>query len=95
MSRPQVSYKTVAVDGLNIFYREAGSPEAPTLLLLHGFPSSSFMFRDLLTELGDHSTSLRRTIRVSAAAMLRALTRSSTRSTISLRSSRSSQIRST
>ena len=54
MSHPQVSYKTVVIDGLNIFYRETGSPEAPTLLLLHGFPSSSFMFRDLLTELGDH-----------------------------------------
>ena len=53
MSRVQTSYKTVSIDGVNIFYREAGSSDAPTLLLLHGFPSSSFMFRDLITELGD------------------------------------------
>ena len=53
MTLPRTSYKTVSVEGLNIFYREAGSLEAPTLLLLHGFPSSSFMFRDLITELGD------------------------------------------
>ncbi len=43
-----VSYRSVAVDGVNIFYREAGSPEAPTLLLLHGFPSAGHMFRDLI-----------------------------------------------
>ena len=53
MTLPRTSYKTVPVEGLNIFYREAGSLEAPTLLLLHGFPSSSFMFRDLITELGN------------------------------------------
>ena len=41
-----VAYKTVAVDGLDIFYREAGPKTAPTLLLLHGFPTSSHMFRD-------------------------------------------------
>jgi pimeloyl-ACP methyl ester carboxylesterase len=41
-------YRSVAVDGVNIFYREAGDPGAPTLLLLHGFPSSSHMFRDLI-----------------------------------------------
>lgn len=40
----QVSYHTVKVDGLNIFYREAGPKDAPTILLLHGFPSSSRMF---------------------------------------------------
>src|SRR5215470_13335501 len=43
-----VNYRTVAVNGVKIFYREAGSPEKPTLLLLHGFPSSSHMFRDLI-----------------------------------------------
>ncbi len=53
MPRPQTSHKTVSIDGLNIFYREAGSPDAPTILLLHGFPSSSFMFRELITELGN------------------------------------------
>src|SRR5215471_1080232 len=43
-----VNYRTVAVNGVKIFYREAGSSEKPTLLLLHGFPSSSHMFRDLI-----------------------------------------------
>ena len=41
-------YRTVAVNDTNIFYREAGRPDAPTLLLLHGFPTSSHMFRDLI-----------------------------------------------
>ena len=50
---PQVSYRTVSVDGLSIFYREAGPKDAPTLLLLHGLPSSSRMFQSLLTRLGD------------------------------------------
>ncbi len=48
-----ISYRSVAVDGINIFYREAGSPEAPTLLLLHGFPSAGHMFRDLIPLLAD------------------------------------------
>src|SRR5438045_6784568 len=46
-----VSYRTVKVDGLSIFYREAGPRDAPTLLLLHGLPSSSRMFEPLLTRL--------------------------------------------
>jgi pimeloyl-ACP methyl ester carboxylesterase len=46
-----VFYRTVIVDGLSIFYREAGRPDAPTLLLLHGFPSSSRMYEPLLTRL--------------------------------------------
>ncbi|WGJ13124.1 alpha/beta hydrolase [Methylocapsa sp. D3K7] len=46
-----VFYRTVKVDGLSIFYREAGRPDAPTLLLLHGFPSSSRMFEPLLSRL--------------------------------------------
>jgi pimeloyl-ACP methyl ester carboxylesterase len=44
-------YRHTTIDGMRIFYREAGSPSAPTLLLLHGFPASSFMFRDLITHL--------------------------------------------
>jgi pimeloyl-ACP methyl ester carboxylesterase len=48
-----VSYKTVTIDGLDIFYREAGNPKNPTILLLHGFPTSSHMFRDLIPELAD------------------------------------------
>jgi pimeloyl-ACP methyl ester carboxylesterase len=50
---PFATYKTLDVDGLEIFYREAGSATAPTLLLLHGFPSSSRMWEPLLTRLGD------------------------------------------
>ncbi len=48
-----VSYKTVTIDGLDIFYREAGNPKHPTILLLHGFPTSSHMFRDLIPALAD------------------------------------------
>lgn len=49
-----VQYKTILVDGLEVFYREAGSQSSPTLLLLHGFPSSSHMFRDLIPLLSKH-----------------------------------------
>ena len=51
MSR--VRYSTANVDGLSIFYREAGPRDAPTLLLLHGFPSAGHMFRDLIPALSD------------------------------------------
>ncbi|MEU5219132.1 alpha/beta hydrolase [Streptomyces sp. NPDC020807] len=44
---------TVAIDGLDVFYREAGDPANPTLVLLHGFPSSSHMYRNLIAELAD------------------------------------------
>ena len=47
------AHRSVAVDGLNVFYREAGDPKAPALLLLHGFPSSSHMFRALIPALAD------------------------------------------
>lgn len=46
-----VRFKTADVDGLRVFYRSAGDPGAPTVLLLHGFPSASHMFRDLIPEL--------------------------------------------
>lgn len=46
-------FKTVNVDGTEIFYREAGDRGRPTVLLLHGFPSSSHMFRDLVPQLTD------------------------------------------
>ncbi|MBW4470632.1 MAG: alpha/beta hydrolase [Stenomitos rutilans HA7619-LM2] len=45
--------RTVSIDGLNIFYREAGSRDNPTILLLHGFPTSSHMFRNLIPALAD------------------------------------------
>ncbi len=47
------TYNTIKADNLNLFYREAGSPGSPTILLLHGFPTSSHMFRDLIPRLAD------------------------------------------
>jgi pimeloyl-ACP methyl ester carboxylesterase len=49
--RMAVTHKTVNIDGLEIFYREAGSAENPAVLLLHGFPTSSQMFRNLMPQL--------------------------------------------
>jgi len=49
----KVNFKKVDVNGFNVFYREAGPVDAPALLLLHGFPSSSHMFRDLIPRLAD------------------------------------------
>jgi pimeloyl-ACP methyl ester carboxylesterase len=49
-----MSYKNATVDGSNIFYREAGPVDSPTILLLHGFPTSSHMFRNLIPVLADH-----------------------------------------
>ncbi|MGW7089548.1 alpha/beta fold hydrolase [Streptomyces sp. NPDC054871] len=48
-----VSHRTVDVNGIEIFYREAGDPDAPVLLLPHGYPGSSFVYRHLLTALAD------------------------------------------
>jgi pimeloyl-ACP methyl ester carboxylesterase len=48
-----ITYRTADVDGFKIFYREAGAPGAPKLLLLHGFPTASHMFRDLIPLLAD------------------------------------------
>jgi pimeloyl-ACP methyl ester carboxylesterase len=50
---PKVSHKTVKVGDLEIFYREAGPTDAPAILLLHGFPTSSQMFRNLIPTLAD------------------------------------------
>jgi pimeloyl-ACP methyl ester carboxylesterase len=47
----KIAYRQVQAGGLNVFYREAGTPGLPKLLLLHGFPSSSHMFRDLIPQL--------------------------------------------
>ncbi len=49
----QTHYKTVEVNGVDIFYREAGPEGAPTILLLHGYPTSSHMFRNLIRDLSD------------------------------------------
>lgn len=48
-----VHHRTAAVNGRTVFYREAGDPTAPTLVLLHGFPTSSHMFRRLIVDLAD------------------------------------------
>jgi pimeloyl-ACP methyl ester carboxylesterase len=48
---PAVFYRTVEVNGVNVFYREAGPADAPVVLLLHGFPTSSHQFRDLIPRL--------------------------------------------
>lgn len=49
----QTRHKTINIDGVDIFYREAGRADAPTILLLHGFPTSSHMFRNLIPALAD------------------------------------------
>jgi pimeloyl-ACP methyl ester carboxylesterase len=49
----KVSFRKVDVDGFNIFYREVGSKDVPTILLLHGFPTAGHMFRDLIPKLAD------------------------------------------
>jgi pimeloyl-ACP methyl ester carboxylesterase len=53
MAQHQVLNKTVEVNGVEIFYREAGNKDKPTLLLLHGYPTSSHMFRNLMADLAD------------------------------------------
>jgi pimeloyl-ACP methyl ester carboxylesterase len=50
----KISYQKVDVDGFNIFFRQSGPNNAPVILLLHGFPSASHMFRDLIPRLADH-----------------------------------------
>ena len=49
----RVQHRTVKIDNLEIFYREAGPKDAPTVLLLHGFPTSSHMFRNLIPQLAE------------------------------------------
>ena len=53
ISVTQTLHKTINIDGVEIFYREAGPADAPTILLLHGFPTSSHMFRNLMPALAD------------------------------------------
>ena len=50
---PFTSIRKIEADGIQVFYREAGNPEAPVVLLLHGFPTSSFMYRELIPRLAD------------------------------------------
>jgi pimeloyl-ACP methyl ester carboxylesterase len=51
---PVVHHRYATVAGHRLFFREAGDPEAPALVLLHGFPTSSYMFRNLVPALADH-----------------------------------------
>src|SRR6201987_1443227 len=51
---PSTSIRKIEVDGVQVFYRAAGDPKAPVVLLLHGFPTSSFMYRGLIPRLADH-----------------------------------------
>ncbi len=53
IATPQTLHKTIEVDNLDIFYREAGPVDAPTIVLLHGFPTSSHMYRDLIPKLAE------------------------------------------
>jgi pimeloyl-ACP methyl ester carboxylesterase len=53
VQQPTVHYRTASLDGLDIFYREAGPQDAPVVLLLHGFPTSSRMYRTLIPMLAD------------------------------------------
>jgi pimeloyl-ACP methyl ester carboxylesterase len=50
---PLTSIRKIEADGVQVFYRAAGNPSAPVVLLLHGFPASSFMFRELIPRLAD------------------------------------------
>ena len=52
-NQSKTMHRTVEIDGLDIFYREADPADAPTILLLHGFPTSSHMFRNLIPRLSD------------------------------------------
>ncbi|MFD1534848.1 alpha/beta fold hydrolase, partial [Pseudonocardia aurantiaca] len=52
-SKSVVQHRTATVNGRKVFYREAGDPAAPAVVLLHGFPASSHMFRNLIPELAD------------------------------------------
>ncbi|WP_444943946.1 alpha/beta fold hydrolase [Microbulbifer sp. ZKSA006] len=53
VSENSVKHRTESVDGINIFYRESGDPSYPTIVLLHGFPSSSYQYREVLSRLGN------------------------------------------
>src|SRR6185295_11422225 len=50
---PMTAHHFIEADGVNVFYREAGPANAPVILLLHGFPTSSFQYRELIPRLAD------------------------------------------
>ena len=53
MKKLPISFRVTPVENVKIFYREAGDPEASAVLLLHGFPTASHMFRDLIPQLAE------------------------------------------
>ena len=53
-----ITYRNTDVNGLKVFYRQAGPPDAAKLLLLHGYPSASHMFRDLIPRTASTSSRL-------------------------------------
>ena len=56
------AYRSASVNGVDVFYREAGAPDAPAVLLLHGFPTSSHMFRELIPQLAERTAEVERLI---------------------------------
>ena len=52
-TKSETTYQNLDIDGVNVFYREAGPKNAPTIVLLHGFPTSSHMFRNLIPKLAE------------------------------------------
>jgi len=79
-----VFYRTLNVEGLEIFYREAGPEGAPTILLLHGFPSSSHQYRDLICELADNQAQNRLSVSITAATPIAALSINNARKTVDI-----------
>ena len=86
---PDVRFGRVEADGVEVFYREAGAADAPVVLLLHGFPASSFQFRELIPVSRIAIASSRPTCRDSALRMFQNSEDTFTPSTRSLRQSTS------
>jgi pimeloyl-ACP methyl ester carboxylesterase len=78
-----VHYRTADAGGHRVYYREAGEPKNPAILLLHGFPTSSHMFRDLIPLLADHYHVIAPTSPASATPFHRRTASSTTPSTTS------------
>jgi pimeloyl-ACP methyl ester carboxylesterase len=91
---PAVYYRKANAGGMNIFYREAGEANAPALLLLHGFPTSSHMFRGLIPLLADRYHLVAPDLPGSASRKRRIAGHSITPSIISPASSTISRVRS-
>ena len=80
----KIAYRIQSVGDVDVFYREAGPVDAPVVLLLHGFPTSSHMFRDLIPELAKRYRVIAPDLPVSARRRRRRAQNSNTPSTTSL-----------